>query len=393
MEKLFFVGTGLVLGIITGLFPGIHLNTVSSLVLFFRFQGSMEIVLLIVAMNIMHSFMDFVPSILIGAPDESNFLSALPGHRLFLKGKALLAIQLAVLGNSLGIIGSMVFLPVYWLFAIQTQSFLTNVIPWVLSAVLVMQIAAEKTNQKRAAAILVVVLAGLIGWIGLENGSGQLFALVTGFFGLSTLLVSLKRNKALIEQEKGPFPAKPKQWFFSGALGAITGSIVSLFPAISSSHAAFVAQGIKPRFSSQQFLVLLGSINASATVFSFAALMVLGKARTGSAVAIQALFDFSFQDFAFVLMVILFSAGVSILATLWIAKKAVTALQRIPYETVSKATIALLIALVFVLGNLNGLLALAAATGTGLVSHWQGIKKGHCMAFLLVPTILFYWSI
>ncbi len=392
IEKIPFIAVGLALGTITGLFPGIHLNTVSSLVLFFRFPGSIEIVLMIVAMNVMHSFMDFVPSILLGAPDESNFLSALPGHKLFLRGQALLGIQLAVTGNLVGFVASMTLVPVYWLFAVQTQSFLVRAIPWVLSIVLILQIAGEKNARKKAVAAGVVLLAGIVGIIGLEKGSGALYAMVTGFFGTSTLLVSLKRNEKPVEQTMESVPVKPKKWIGVGILGTITGSLVSLFPAISSSHAAFVAQGIRQRFSSKQFLVLLGAINASATVFSLVALQVLGKARTGSAVAIRELIDLSFSDFLLVLATVLFSAGIAALFTVWIAKKALKGLQRFPHATVSKIVIVFLAGLAFLLGQWFGLLALIASTGIGLATHWQGIKKSHCMAFLLVPTILFYLS-
>lgn len=392
IEKLFFVIVGLLLGILTGLFPGIHLNTVSSLILFLRFQGSLEIVLLIVAMNVMHSCMDFVPTILIGAPSETSFVSALPGHRLFLKGKALLGIQLAVIGNVFGIVGGIVLIPVYWLFAEQTKLFLVRAIPWVLASALLLQINSEKRIRKKMIALVIVVLAGALGSIGLKEGENQLFALVTGFFGTSTLLFSLRNQENGIMQEKGPFQVKPKKWFWSGALGAVTGSLVSLFPAISSSHAAFVAQGIKQRFSSKQFLVLIGAINASATVFSFVALQALGKARTGSAVAIQELYPLSSNELGLVLATMLFSIGIAAVTTIWVARKSIGLLQRIPYERLNFAVIILLIGLTFLLSKSRGFLVMTIATGIGLIALLQGVKKSHCMAFLLVPTILFYWS-
>lgn len=343
-------------------------------------------------MNTMHSFIDFIPNILVGAPSEDNFLSILPGHRLFLQGKGLLGIQLTILGNLGGILISLGVLPIYWLFAQQTKGFLVKTIPWALLTMTVLLVASERKNQKKLVALGVAGLAGALGVIALRLASNQLFALVTGFFGMSTLLFSLYQSKPKIVQQTKIFKLKTRKAWKAIGIGGICGSLVSLFPAISSAHAAFVAQSIHQKFGTKQFLVLLGAINASSMVFSFVALQVLGKARTGSAVAIQFLYELSMPDFLVVLATILLSAGIAALTTILIAKKVLTVLQKISYPTLSKSIMVLLAGLTIWLSGFLGLLVLLVATSIGLISHLQGIKKSHCMAFLVVPTILFYWG-
>ena len=82
---------GIVAGTLTGLAPGIHINLVSAILLFSldKFQSIplISIVVFIVSMSITHTFIDFIPSIFLGAPEEDNFLSILPGHQLFMEGK------------------------------------------------------------------------------------------------------------------------------------------------------------------------------------------------------------------------------------------------------------------------------------------------------------------
>ena len=51
-------------------------------------------------MAITHTFIDFIPSIFLGAPDEDSVLSILPGHKLLLKGYAYTGIILTLYGSA-----------------------------------------------------------------------------------------------------------------------------------------------------------------------------------------------------------------------------------------------------------------------------------------------------
>jgi TctA family transporter len=103
-------------GIITGLIPGIHVNNVALLVLAlqaslmaFTFTifgdgaGTFEIAIiissLIIGCLVTHTFLDIIPSVFLGAPDEDTALSVLPGHRLMLKGRGYEAIKCSALGS------------------------------------------------------------------------------------------------------------------------------------------------------------------------------------------------------------------------------------------------------------------------------------------------------
>src|SRR3989344_7011318 len=95
---------GTIAGTLTGLFPGIHINLISAILvssLSLPFISSLPIISLIVfivSMSITHTFLDFIPSILLGAPEEDSFLSVLPGHQLLKKGRGYEAIILTLYG-------------------------------------------------------------------------------------------------------------------------------------------------------------------------------------------------------------------------------------------------------------------------------------------------------
>ena len=82
---------GILVGIFTGLIPGLHINLVAMLLFLFssKLESDLSLILasFIVAMSVTHIFLDFIPSIFLGAPTPQTALSILPGHRLLLKGK------------------------------------------------------------------------------------------------------------------------------------------------------------------------------------------------------------------------------------------------------------------------------------------------------------------
>src|SRR3989338_153036 len=87
LEFIIAIILGIGVGIFTGLSPGIHINLISVILLSFYSSFSeinpFFLVIFIVSMAIAHTFMDFIPSVFLGAPDENSFLSILPGHQLF----------------------------------------------------------------------------------------------------------------------------------------------------------------------------------------------------------------------------------------------------------------------------------------------------------------------
>ena len=65
---------GCAVGIVTGLIPGIHVNTIAILVLavlpfLSKYFSPLALAILFISMCIVHSFLDFIPSVFMGAPD------------------------------------------------------------------------------------------------------------------------------------------------------------------------------------------------------------------------------------------------------------------------------------------------------------------------------------
>jgi len=110
---LIFVGT--VVGIMTGLVPGIHTNTVAAVLMTVNgsltlglvgflgngsfLEAQVALICFLVAVAMAHVFISYIPATFLGAPDESTALSVLPGHRLLLQGRGMVALRLSAQGG------------------------------------------------------------------------------------------------------------------------------------------------------------------------------------------------------------------------------------------------------------------------------------------------------
>ena len=88
----FFIGV--FLGCMTGLIPGFHVNNVALLALSMSPLAVnagiplSSVAAIIVSMGTVHTFLNYIPSALIGAPDGDTALALLPGHRMLISGHA-----------------------------------------------------------------------------------------------------------------------------------------------------------------------------------------------------------------------------------------------------------------------------------------------------------------
>ena len=66
-----------------------------------------------VAMSIAHALIEFVPSMLLGVPQEGTATSVLPGHRMVLQGRAKEVIRIVCVGGFGAILVTILMLPIF----------------------------------------------------------------------------------------------------------------------------------------------------------------------------------------------------------------------------------------------------------------------------------------
>ena len=253
---LLFLFLGILAGAVAGLIPGVHINTISVILISFSVSllssiNPIYLVVFISSMAIANTFIDFIPSVFLGCPDTDTELSVLPGHQLLKEGLGYEAVVLTCYGC---IIATFILILISFpsvLLISKIYPFLQKIIPYILILVSLILILTE---NKKFSAFLVFILSGFLGYIilNLPQLNQPLLPLLTGLFGSSMLILSIK-NKIKIPQQK---ITKPKINIISPLRGALIASpLCSFLPGLGSGQAAIIGNLIS-KTNSREFLVL-----------------------------------------------------------------------------------------------------------------------------------------
>ena len=151
----FFIGV--FLGCLTGLIPGFHVNNVALIALSMSPLAVSagipleSVAAIIVAMGTVHTFLNYIPSALVGAPDGDTALALLPGHRMLISGHAAQGVAYSARGSQLGLLLSIPLLIFARLLFGQNPGLglyemSREVLPWLLLMISVFLIITETTR-------------------------------------------------------------------------------------------------------------------------------------------------------------------------------------------------------------------------------------------------------
>jgi len=391
IEILLFLVLGILIGTFTGLIPGIHTNLIGvflislSTTIFFSINPIFFVVF-IIAMALTHTFVDFIPSIFLGCPDTDTELSILPGHELLKKGQGYEAVALTAYGSLAAIfVLILISFPAIFLIS-KTYNFISSILPYLLITASIILISLEK---KKFTALFVFLITGFLGWsvLNMEILSEPLLPLLTGLFGSSMLLISINSKTKIPEQKI--INIKPK--LFKPLLGALIASpLCSFLPGLGSGQAAILGNAIS-KTDRKGFLILIGATNTLVMGFSFVALYVISKTRTGAAVAIQKILGSFSQEVLILILIISFITGIiAFFLTLNLTKLFANYINKINYTILSSSTLIFLTIIIFLISNWIGLIVFLVSTLTGIYCISLGAKRTNMMGCLLIPTIIFY---
>ena len=391
IEILLFLVLGILIGTFTGLIPGIHTNLIGvflislSTTIFFSINP-IYFVVFIVAMALTHTFVDFIPSIFLGCPDTDTELSILPGHELLKNGQGYEAVALTAYGSLAAIfVLILISFPAIFLIS-KTYNFISSILPYLLITTSIILISLEK---KKFTALFVFLITGFLGWsvLNMEILSEPLLPLLTGLFGSSMLLISINSKTKIPEQKI--IKIKPK--LFKPLLGALIASpLCSFLPGLGSGQAAILGNTIS-KTDRKGFLILVGATNTLVMGFSFVALYVISKTRTGAAVAIQKILGSFSQEVLILILIISFITGIiAFFLTLNLTKLFANYINKINYTILSSSTLIFLTIIIFLISSWIGLIVFLVSTLTGIYCISLGAKRTNMMGCLLIPTIIFY---
>ncbi len=412
---------GFLLGVISGLMPGLHVNTFAALLL--GASSAMmdlglspyHIAVIVLAASISQTFIDAIPTVLVGAPDSDTALAVLPGHRLMLMGRGIEAVRLSAIGSAGSVLVALLLIPLLSYLFSSYYDLLMEHIGLFLAGIALLMIIKERdpfdprpfqTLKRRSLALTVFVTSGFLGIFAfgheelLSSPVGLkpdvLLPLLSGVFGASSLLLSIFSAHEIERQLDTGFDLPPLQLIRSILLGGIAGSLIAWIPGVSPAVATMMTRlGISEEDderSAREFLVSVSGVNTSCAIFSLVALVVIGRPRSGAAAAINELIEVDGDILYRMILIATALAVVSYLTTIWIARIAGEILSTVNYRLLSTCVLAALALMALIFTGPFGLFIFFISTLIGMAPQLAGIRKTHAMGVLMLPLIIYYMS-
>ena len=382
---------GTLLGCLTGLLPGVHVNLLLAVMAssgFSFFQGG-DYAAFVVALALSHSISGIIPSVFLAAPNSDNLLSALPGHRLLLEGKGLRAVHASVFGAASASVLSLLLSPAILFLVVAYKPVLEAVTPFLLLAALSLSVLTEESKRKKFMALGIAACSGLLGMLSVSSSWGfePLFPVFTGMFALAPLARSAFSSTPLPVQSIEPAEMDSKGLLLPSVKGVLGGALIGFIPAVGPAQAGFLFSFFQG-FNSIEYLAFISSVVVSSAFFNFHAASLFGEAHSGAAVFL--LNEFPGAGVEFLSLAALSSAFLACFFALAASRRFLQALNGVDYSVLNASILAFLLALVLRLSGPLGLALSLLSAFLGYAVLASGVKRINLLSFLSVPTIAFH---
>ena len=402
---------GILIGTTTGMIPGIHVNTAGAIIfassgLLLGFLSPEFLCVMLVSMSIAHALIEFIPSMLLGVPQEGTATSILPGHRMVLQGRSKEVIRIVSVGGFGAILVTILMLPIFTI-TLPILHDLTKPYTWIilLSASIYLTHKLTANFRDFIWTLLLFCLSGILGWILFQTpiSSGvTLMCTFSGLFGISTILFSLNDSSTIPHQN--PFYDLNIDFnkFKSIFAGGITGAILGFLPGFGPAQGTVIAQAVSGASDvndddTVNFLLATSGLNISDCLFSLIAIYIIGNPRSGIAVYMSyLLFEMGLNHLIIFIFASLLAVSVSLVLSLKLGDSFSRLMGGIDYRKLSIGVIILQIVILYIFifyyqaPVLYMTLALITSTAMGMLPHYIGVGKSHLMGILIIPAIVIY---
>jgi putative membrane protein len=344
------------------------------------------------AAGVVHTFLDVVPALALGVPDPAMAATALPGHRLVLRGRGREALRLSALGSALAVAFAVpLAVPVT---AAMERAYPTirAHLPLVLGGVALALVATERSTRGRVGGAVALAASGGLGLVtldlpagGLVPSGGMLAPLFAGLFGAPVLVEALG-GAGVPPQADATVTASRRRVGTVALVGTGAGAVVGYLPGISSAIAATGALVVLPASGPRAFVVATSGVNTANTVFALFALVSLGTPRTGVLVALDS--AGVPLDVPLLLGSVGVASAVAFVLVLVVGDRYLAAVGALDNTKLSLSVLGLLCVLVVALTGPVGLGVFAASAVVGLIPARFGARRATLMGVLLVPLAL-----
>ena len=408
---------GSALGTFSGMVPGIHVNTLATMML--AAYGVMDYVLTpfvpagyvpiaicccIVSAAITHSSVDYVPSVFTGAPDPDDVVSMLPGHRLLNEGHGMAAVRSAAIGSCVGSCVSIaIAIPLQFLLMNGFGDYLDSITTFVLCAAVMILLLNERCIRRAMMGLIVLMISGALGLAcmdldipcdGILSGGTLLFPMLSGLFGIPAMLVSLDHNEVVEQRDDVEFPVTP----IPGIKGVLMGSLTGWFPGITSTTGSIIGTAFSSVKRAEDFISMTASIGSASTIMMLTTLSVSGKGRSGAMMVVEEILGDGVigmlnERFMILLMTAAITTFIAYHITIRCGSFMCDIVSRFDMSKVNRLCLVLIIVLVASFTGPYGMMILIVSTFIGFIPILFDVGRVYLTGCLLVPTILTFLSL
>lgn len=293
------------------------------------------------------------------------------------KGRGTTAIYLASQGAFISSLTAPITGLVFLSFASELYPVLSVILPFLL--ILITLLMARNLKS-----ILISSLAATLGLVALENVT--IMPMLTGFFGISTLLVSLvtketqKRQKLTPDSKASNFKTKR-----SALLSTSLSTFFGVIPAVSSAITAVTGR-LFGDMDEEEYISFIGACNTTYVLISFLALVSIGKTRSGmTAMLASTLFP---RNPLIVILAVMVSTSIAYLTLRINLGRIAKTMNSLNHRKITISSLVFLVLLNVAFTNMKGLIVLTTSTAIGITAVKLKVSRVTCMSSLTIPTAL-----
>ena len=415
------VMAGTLASCLIAILPGLHVYNVMGLAAVFihgaqgagMVIGSELYIPFMVGLVCGWSMLNTIPSVLLGAPDESAIFTVLPGQKYLMSGRGYEGVMIIGVGGLAGVLLLLLVVgPLAPRFLPVAQYVLMPHMHWILWVIITFILMTEwpkggnlgPSGWKKffdawkglAAGLLTFLLSGLLRFIllyrspvSVDAAFQNIMPAFVGLFAVPWCLLNMVSGAEVPEQRIGPtLDINGDIILRSAAAGGLGGGFAAFFPVVTGGVGGLLAGHATAQRDERVFMMSQG---VSKMVYYTGALLLffapgLHLTRGGGAWIISGLYDpGGWGDYFLVLGCIAISGALSFLLLSPLSRFTVWLMGRIHYRTLSAAALLIIILMVYVVTGWAGLFIALVGTGIGLIPVLYGSRRLNCLGILLLP--------
>lgn len=423
MNYLALVGAalvGTVLSAFLSCIPALHIYNVAALlvILAVKVRGLVPdepLAMFMLGLVVGYAMLNTIPSIFLGAPDDSSIYVALPGQKYLMERRGYEAAVLTGVGGLGGLLVLLLLAPIMPAVLPVVRKVVGPHLHWILGAVILFMLMSEwpkgsdrgSTGLARfldawrsvGAGLLTFLLSGILGFIlfygnlvPTEMAFQNLMPAFVGLFALPWVLQNvISQARVPAQHVAGSVDLSPGLIARGVGAGALGGLFAAFFPVVTGGIGGFLAGHATAQRDDRLFILSQGTSKLIYYVGAFVFFFVPGLhlTRGGMAWMLSVLYTPRTPAIYWAaIAAMLMSGGLAFLMLLWLSRGAIRLVSRVDYRWISAATLLVLVTIVLLLTGWGGLLIALVATGIGLMPVMWGARRTNCMGVLLLPLTL-----